>query len=73
MMLGRSVAVTPSAPGFICSKPRAKATSQTPCATAWRARKRAVDPVAQALLTLTMGIPVSPTLYSACWPLVESP
>ena len=42
-------------------------------ATAWRAMYSAVEPVEQLLLTLTMGMPVRPTSYSAVWPQVESP
>ena len=41
--------------------------------TACRARKSAVEPVEQLLLTLTMGMPVIPTPYSAFCPAVESP
>ena len=33
----------------------------------------AVDPVEQLLFTLTIGMPVIPTAYSARWPAVESP
>ena len=33
----------------------------------------AVDPVAQLLLTLNIGIPVIPSWYKARWPHVESP
>ena len=44
-----------------------------PLATAWRARNSAVEPVEQLLLTLTIGMPVMPTSYSAVWPQVESP
>ncbi len=39
----------------------------------WRARKRAVDPVEQLLLTLTMGMPRMPSSYTARFPLVDSP
>ncbi|MNQ89578.1 hypothetical protein D3C85_1048900 [compost metagenome] len=62
-----------SAPGFICSKPNASAQSTAPLCTAWRARYRADEPVAQLLLTLTTGMPVMPTRYTAFWPQVESP
>jgi hypothetical protein len=65
--------VAPSAPGVICSKPSASAQSTAPLATAWRARNSAVEPVEQLLLTLTTGMPVMPTSYSARWPAVESP
>ena len=55
------------------SKPSASAHSTAPDSTAWRARNSALEPVEQLLLTLTMGMPVTPTLYSAAWPQVESP
>lgn len=45
----------------ICSKPTASATSTSPACTHSRASINAVDPVAQLLLTFTIGIPVSPT------------
>jgi len=35
--------------------------STAPDSTSWRARKSAVDPVEQLLLTLAIGIPVMPT------------
>ncbi|MCY1448352.1 hypothetical protein D9M71_650130 [compost metagenome] len=69
----RSVHTDFSAPGFICSKPKARAQSTAPLCTAWRARNSAEEPVAQLLLTLSTGIPVMPTRYSAFWPQVESP
>ena len=47
--------------------------SPTPLITAWRARNSADEPVEQLLLTLTTGMPVMPTSYSARWPAVESP
>ena len=71
--LGRSVNTLPMAPGFICSKPSTSTQSTMPLSMAWRPRNRAVEPVEQLLLTLTMGMPVMPTWYSAFWPLVESP
>ncbi|MOA47713.1 hypothetical protein D3C78_1703740 [compost metagenome] len=69
----RSVHTDFSAPGFICSKPKARAQSTAPLCTAWRARNRAEEPVAQLLLTLSTGMPVMPTRYRAFWPQVESP
>ncbi|MCY1423470.1 hypothetical protein D9M71_391810 [compost metagenome] len=69
----RSVHTEVSAPGFICSKPKARAQSTAPLITAWRARNRAEEPVAQLLLTLSTGMPVMPTRYTAFWPQVESP
>ncbi|MOA42319.1 hypothetical protein D3C78_1643580 [compost metagenome] len=69
----RSVQADFSAPGFICSKPKASAQSTAPLRTAWRARNRAEEPVEQLLLTLITGIPVMPTRYRAFWPQVESP
>lgn len=69
----RSVNTAPRAPGFMCSKPSASTQSAIPLATAWRARNSAVEPVAQLLLTLKMGMPLMPTPYSARWPAVESP
>jgi hypothetical protein len=57
----------------MCSKPSASTQSAAPLATAWRARNSAVEPVEQLLLTLTTGMPVMPTSYSARWPAVESP
>ncbi|MCY1301350.1 hypothetical protein D9M70_509570 [compost metagenome] len=50
-----------SAPGCICSKPNASAQSTAPLSTAWRARNRAVEPLAQLLLTLITGMPLMPT------------
>jgi hypothetical protein len=61
------------APGCICSKPSASTHSAAPDCTAWRARNSADEPVEQLLLTLTTGMPVMPTGYSARWPQVESP
>lgn len=58
---GRSENTVPSAPGIICSKPTASTHSATPLSTACRAKKSAVDPLEQLLLTLTMGMPVIPT------------
>jgi hypothetical protein len=57
----RSVKVAPSEPGCIFSKPNASAQSTAPLRTACAARKSAVDPVEQLLLTLTTGIPVMPS------------
>ena len=59
--LVRSVYLTPSEPGSIFSKPTASVQSARPPLTAWRARNSAEDPVEQLLLTLTTGIPVSPS------------
>jgi hypothetical protein len=70
---GRSLYGDASAPASICSKPSASTTSALPLSTAWRARNSAVDPVEQALLTLTIGMPDSPSGYSACCPEVVSP
>ena len=39
----------------------------------WLAINKAVDPVAQLLFTLNMGIPVIPNGYNALCPQVESP
>ena len=39
----------------------------------WLAMNKAVDPVAQLLLTLNIGIPVIPNGYKALCPQVESP
>jgi hypothetical protein len=36
-----------------------------PDSIAWRARYSAVEPVAQLLLTLKIGMPVMPTSYNA--------
>jgi hypothetical protein len=58
---GRSVQPSFSAPGTICSKPSASTQSAAPEATACRASHSAVLPVAQLLLTLTTGMPDSPT------------
>jgi hypothetical protein len=71
--LGLSSNTVPSAPGFICSKPKASTQSAAPLAIAWRARNSAVDPVEQLLLTLKIGMPDMPSGYTARWPLVESP
>ncbi len=57
----RSVYFTPSEPFSIFSKPIASAQSTMPPFTACRARKSADEPVEQLLLTLTTGIPVSPS------------
>ncbi|MNV45286.1 hypothetical protein D3C71_1370760 [compost metagenome] len=70
---GRSSQCDLSAPACICSKPRASTQSASPEAIALRARYSAVEPVEQLLLTLTTGMPVMPTSYSAVWPQVESP
>ena len=59
--VGRSGNLTPIAPGSICSKPSASTQSAAPLSTACRARKSAVEPVAQLLLTLTIGTPDIPT------------
>ncbi|MCY1244602.1 hypothetical protein D9M72_576890 [compost metagenome] len=59
---GRSVQGELRAPGAMYSKPKANATSTTPLCTACRARKRALEPVEQLLLTLMTGMPVMPTL-----------
>jgi hypothetical protein len=64
----RSVYFTPSEPFSIFSKPIASAQSASPPLTAWRARNSADEPVEQLLLTLTTGIPVRPSWYSARWP-----
>jgi hypothetical protein len=58
---GRSLQCSLSAPGSICSKPKASTQSSAPASISCRARKSAVDPVEQLLLTLTMGMPVIPT------------
>ena len=47
--------------------------STMPYATAWRAKKRALDPVAQLLLTLVIGIPVVPSSYITFSPAQLSP
>ncbi|MNH41721.1 hypothetical protein D3C79_1032730 [compost metagenome] len=60
-------------PGCICSKPTARAHSTWPLCTAARARNKALEPVAQALLTLNTGIAVRPTRYNTAWPQVVSP
>ncbi|MCY1376282.1 hypothetical protein D9M69_637600 [compost metagenome] len=73
MAAGRSSQWLFSAPGCICSKPRAMAHSTAPLSTAWRARNRALEPVEQLLLTLRTGMPLMPTSYRAAWPQVESP
>ena len=57
----RSVYLTPSEPFSIFSKPTAIAQSAMPPLTAWRARKSALEPVEQLLLTLTTGMPVRPS------------
>jgi hypothetical protein len=59
--LVRSVYLTPSEPFSIFSKPIASAQSASPPRIAWRAMNNAVEPVEQLLLTLTTGIPVSPS------------
>ena len=59
--LVRSVYLTPSEPFSIFSKPSASAQSASPPSTAWRARKSAVEPVEQLLLTLKTGMPVRPS------------
>src|SRR5437763_1070351 len=52
----------PRSPIFpIYSTPTASATSCSPAATASHASRKAVEPVAQALATLTTGMPVWPT------------
>ena len=51
----------PSAPGTICSNPSASAHSAAPLSIAWRAMNSAVEPVAQLLLTFTIGTPLMPT------------
>ena len=56
----RSVHLTPSEPFSIFSKPSARAQSASPPLTDWRAMNSALEPVEQLLLTLTIGIPVSP-------------
>ena len=71
--LVRSVHLLPSAPFSICSKPTASTQSESPPATACRARNSAVEPVEQLLLTLTTGMPDRPTSYSVRCPQVESP
>ena len=48
-------------------------TSVAPFSTAWPARNSAVGPAAQLLFTLTIGMPLMPTGYSARWPQVEAP
>ena len=58
--VGRSVHLSRSAPGTICSKPRARTHPATPLSTACRAMYSAVDPVAQLLLTLNTGMPLRP-------------
>ena len=57
----RSVYFIPSEPFSIFSKPTASAQSTRPPLTACRARYSAEEPVEQLLLTLTTGIPVSPS------------
>ena len=59
--LVRSVYLTPSEPFSIFSKPTAIAQSALPPRTAWRARKSALEPVEQLLLTLITGMPVRPS------------
>jgi hypothetical protein len=63
----------PSEPFSIFSNRSARAQSATPCLMLSRARKRALDPVEQSLFTLTIGIPIRPSPYSARCPAVESP
>jgi hypothetical protein len=60
-------------PVFIFSKPSAMAQSARPAPIARAVSHRAVEPVEQLLLTLVIGIPVSPSSYMARWPEVESP
>ena len=62
-----------SEPFFIFSKPSASAQSTSPPRTASRAMNSALEPVEQLLLTLTTGIPVSPSWYTERWPEVDSP
>ncbi len=57
----RSWAPPPSEPGCIFSKPSAIAQSTMPPRMACAARKSAVEPVEQLLLTLTIGMPVMPS------------
>ena len=64
----RSVYFIPSEPFSIFSKPIARAQSIRPPLTAWRASHSALEPVEQLLLTLTTGIPVSPSPYTARCP-----
>src|SRR3990167_891350 len=70
---GRSLYMVPSAPGFICSNPKARTQSAIPLITACLARYSAVEPEEQLLLTLMTGIPVMPTSYKARWAEQESP
>ena len=64
---------TPARRGSSARSPSTSTQSAAPLCTAWRARYSAVEPVEQLLLTLTIGMPVMPTPYSAFWPQVESP
>ncbi|MOA60910.1 hypothetical protein D3C78_1859190 [compost metagenome] len=49
------------APGAICSKPSASAHSTCCPCTAWTARAKADEPLAQLLLTLKIGMPLMAT------------
>ena len=62
-----------SDPLSIFSNPNARTQSVIPPDMNWFAIKSAVDPVAQLLFTLKMGMPVIPNWYKARCPQVESP
>ena len=58
----------PSRPLPICSTPTASTMSYTPALMVIHASRNAVAPVAQALATLTTGMPVWPISASMRWP-----
>ncbi len=57
----RSMNFSPREPFSIFSKPTASMQSAMPPAMSWRARYKALDPVEQLLLTLTIGMPLRPS------------
>ena len=62
----------PNMPRGFISVPTASATSYMPLFTAMNASRTAVAPEAQALETLTQGMPVWPISRMICW-LIEAP
>jgi hypothetical protein len=50
------------------SAPTASATSALPDRTLWQASQKAVEALAQAFSTLTIGTPLMPRSRSTTWP-----